>query len=141
MKIIIASDHGGYNLKKEIYDYLSDRFEITDIGTNSAQSCDYPDFAKQVAKAIQNKEYDRGILICGTGIGMAITANRFKGIRAANVSDTFSAKMTRMHNDSNILTLGERVIGVGLAKDIVDIWLKTEFKGGRHQKRIDLIEQ
>ena len=141
MKIAIASDHGGYNLKSELFNYLSKNYEIVDFGTNSTQSCDYPVFAKKVVNAILNDGFDKGILICGTGIGMAISANRFKGIRAANVSDTFSARMTRMHNDSNILTLGERVIGYGLAKDIVDIWLKTEYEGGRHQKRIDMIEQ
>ena len=141
MKIAIASDHGGYNLKNEICNYLKDKYEIVDLGTNSTESCDYPVYAKKVVNAILNDGFDKGILICGTGIGMAITANRFKGIRAANVSDTFSARMTRMHNDSNILTLGERVIGHGLAKDIVDIWLKTEYEGGRHQKRIDMIDR
>ncbi len=141
MKIAIASDHGGYNLKQKIVEYLKDRYEITDFGTNSLDSCDYPIYAKKVVNAILNKNYERGILICGTGIGMAITANRYKGIRAANVSDTFSARMTRLHNDSNVLTLGERTIGEGLAKDIVDIWLNTDFEGGRHQKRIDMIDE
>ena len=141
MKLVIASDHGGYELKEKIYKYLNDRYDITDFGTNSKDSCDYPEYAKKVAKAIQNNEFDRGILVCGTGIGMAIAANRFRGIRAANVSDTFSARMTRMHNNSNILTLGGRILGEGLAFDIVDIWLESEFEGGRHQKRIDMIDE
>lgn len=140
MKIAIASDHGGFNLKKKIVEYLKDRYEIVDFGTNSSESCDYPIYAKKVIDAILNQGFERGILICGTGIGMAITANRYKGIRAANVSDTYSAKMTRAHNNSNILTLGERVLGEGLAYDIVDIWLNTEFEGARHQKRIDMID-
>ena len=141
MKIALASDHGGYNLKQKIYEYLKDKYEVVDFGTNSTDSCDYPVYAKKVAEAVLNQGYERGILICGTGIGMAITANRYKGIRASNVSDTYSAKMTRLHNNSNVLTLGERVIGVGLAKEIVDVWLNTEFEGGRHQKRIDMLDK
>ena len=140
MKIAIASDHGGYNLKQKIFEYLKDKYEITDFGTYSADSCDYPVYAKKVVDAILNRDFERGILICGTGIGMAIAANRYKGIRASNVSDCYSAKMTRLHNNSNILTLGERVTGEGLAFDIVDTWLKTEYEGGRHQRRIDLID-
>ena len=141
MKIAIASDHGGFNLKTKIIEHLKNKYEVVDFGTDSTQSCDYPVYAKKVANAILSKGFDRGILLCGTGIGMAICANKFKGIRAANVSDTFSARMTRMHNNSNILTLGERTIGAGLALDIVDIWLNTDFEGGRHQKRIDMIEE
>ena len=141
MKIALASDHGGYNLKQKIYEYLKDKYEIVDFGTNSTDSCDYPVYAKKVSEAVLNQGYERGILICGTGIGMAITANRYKGIRASNVSDTYSAKMTRLHNNSNVLTLGERVIGEGLAKEIVDVWLNTEFEGGRHQKRIDMLDK
>ncbi len=140
MKIAIASDHGGYNLKQKILEYLKDKYEIVDFGTNSPESCDYPIYAKKVADAVLNQGFEWGILICGTGIGMAICANRYKGIRAANVSDTYSAKMTRLHNNSNILTLGERTIGIGLAIDIVDIWLNTDFEGGRHQKRIDMLD-
>ena len=142
MKIVIASDHGGLKLKEEIYKYLLGKeIEIVDFGTNSSESCDYPIFAKKVCKAILNNEFDRGILICGTGIGMSIVANRFKGIRAACVSDTFSAKMTRAHNNSNIICFGERVVGVGLAKEIVDVWLATSYENGRHQKRIDMIDE
>ena len=141
MKIAIASDHGGYNLKNNLYNYLKENYEIIDLGTNSEASCDYPDYAKKVVEAIIENGFDRGILVCGTGIGMAICANRYKGIRAANASDTYSAKMSRLHNNSNILTLGERVIGFGLAKDVVDIWLKSEFEGGRHQKRVDMFDK
>ena len=141
MKIAIASDHGGFELKNHIYSHLEENHEVTDFGTFSPDSCDYPDYAKKVVYALLHQGFERGILICGTGIGMAIVANRFKGIRAANVSDTFSSRMTRMHNDSNILTLGERVIGKGLALDVVDVWLNTDFEGGRHQKRIDMIDE
>ena len=139
-KIIIASDHGGYNLKKQIYDHLSkEGFDIEDYGCFNTESCDYPVYAKKVAKEVSENNNLKGILVCGTGIGMSIAANKIKGIRASLCSDTFSARMTRMHNDSNILCLGERVIGTGLALDIVNIWLNTEFEGGRHQKRIDMI--
>ena len=140
MKIAIASDHGGYNLKQKIFNYLKDKYEISDFGTNSTESCDYPIYAKKVVNAVLNENYDRGILVCGTGIGMAICANRYKGIRAANVCNTYCAKATRQHNDSNVLTLGERVIDENLAKEIVDIWLNTEFEGGRHQRRIDMLD-
>ena len=139
-KIIIASDHGGYNLKKQIYDHLSkEGFDIEDYGCFNTESCDYPVYAKKVAKEVSENNNLKGILVCGTGIGMSIAANKIKGIRASLCSDTFSARMTRMHNDSNILCLGERVIGTGLALDIVNIWLNTEFEGGRHKKRIDMI--
>lgn len=140
-KIAIASDHGGFRYKELIINHLqSKNIEVIDYGTNSEQSCDYPVFAKLVANDVAKNPTHKGILICGTGIGMSITANKIKGIRAALCSDTFSAKATRAHNDSNILCLGQRVIGEGLALDIVDIWLNTSFEGGRHQKRIDNIE-
>lgn len=140
-KIVIGSDHGGFEYKEEIKKFLLEKgYKIIDVGTNSKASCDYPVFAKEAAQKIINGEADRGILICGTGIGMSITANKFKGIRAALCGDTFSARATRAHNNSNILCLGERVIGLGLALDIVNIWLNTEYEGGRHQKRIDMIE-
>ena len=138
-KIIIGSDHGGFNLKKEIINYLNDKkHEIVDLGCYTTDSCDYPVIAKSVANEVL-KTGNKGILVCGTGIGVSITANRFNGIRASHCTDTFTARMTRMHNDSNILCLGERITGVGLALDIVDIWLNTEFEGGRHKKRIDMI--
>ena len=140
-KIVIGSDHGGFEYKEEIKKFLLEKgYKIIDVGTNSKASCDYPVFAKEAAQKIINGEADRGILICGTGIGMSITANKFKRIRAALCGDTFSARATRAHNNSNILCLGERVIGLGLALDIVNIWLNTEYEGGRHQKRIDMIE-
>ena len=139
-KIIIGSDHGGYKLKNEIIKHLKDAgFEISDKGCYSEESCDYPVIAKTVAEDVL-KSSVRGILVCGTGIGMSIAANRYEGIRASHCTDTFTARMTRAHNDSNILCLGERVTGTGLALDIVDIWLKTEFECGRHQKRIDMID-
>ena len=138
-KIIIGSDHGGFNLKTEIIEHLKAMgYEVQDCGCYNAESCDYPIVAKEVAKQVLETDC-KGILICGTGIGVSIAANRFEGIRASHCTDTFTARMTRMHNDSNILCLGQRVTGVGLALDIVDIWLKTEFEGGRHQKRIDMI--
>ena len=138
-KIIIGSDHGGFNLKQEVIKRLNTlNYEVLDLGCYTQESCDYPVIAKAVAKEVLNSNC-KGILICGTGIGVSIAANRFEGIRASHCTDTFTARMTRMHNDSNILCLGERITGVGLALDIVDIWLKTEFEGGRHQKRIDMI--
>ena len=137
--IIIGSDHGGYRLKTEIIRHLESLgYEIKDLGCYSTDSCDYPVIAKSVAEKVL-EEKSKGILVCGTGIGVSITANRYKGIRASHCTDTFTARMTRMHNDSNILCLGERITGVGLALDIVDIWLNTDFEGGRHQKRIDMI--
>ncbi len=138
-KIIIGSDHGGYRLKNIIISHLKElNIEVEDIGCYSDESCDYPFFAKTVAQKVKESGH-KGILVCGTGIGMSIAANRFEGIRASHCTDTFTARMTRMHNDSNILCLGQRITGDGLALDIVDIWLKTEFEGGRHQKRIDMI--
>lgn len=137
--IIIGSDHGGFKLKSEIVKHLQELgYEVSDLGCYNTESCDYPIIAKAVAEKVL-EENSRGILVCGTGIGVSIAANRFNGIRASHCTDTFTARMTRMHNDSNILCLGERITGVGLALDIVDIWLKTEFEGGRHQKRIDMI--
>lgn len=138
-KIIIGSDHGGFNLKREIVNHLQNQnHEIVDLGCYKQESCDYPVIAKAVTKEVLATN-GKGILVCGTGIGVSIAANRFDGIRASHCTDTFTARMTRLHNDSNILCLGERITGVGLALDIVDIWLSTEFEGGRHQKRIDMI--
>lgn len=141
MKVAIASDHGGFNLKSEIVRYLDDKgIDYEDFGTNSGDSVDYPDFARPLSEKVKNGEFDRGILICGTGIGMSIAANRISGVRCALVHDTFSARATREHNNSNVLAMGERVIGVGLALEIVDVWLNTEFEGGRHERRINKIE-
>lgn len=140
MKIAIGADHGGYEMKNAIKIKLeNDGYDVTDFGTYSDESVDFPDFSKQVTKAIQEKEADLGILICGTGIGMSIAANKEKGIRAALVGDVFSAKATREHNNSNVLCLGARVTGLGLAEMIVDTWLNAEFEGERHQKRLDKI--
>ncbi|MDU5106619.1 MULTISPECIES: ribose 5-phosphate isomerase B [unclassified Clostridium] len=141
-KIAIGSDHGGVELKEEIKNFLlKEGYEVKDFGTNSNNSCDYPDYALPVAEAVVAKEYDFGILICGTGIGIGIAANKVPGIRAALCSDTFSAHATREHNDANILTLGQRVVGPGLALDIVNTFLNTEFQGGRHQDRINKISE
>lgn len=137
MKVAIGADHGGFKLKAELTELLQELgIDYTDFGTYSSDSIDYPDVAIPVAEAVANGEFDRGILICGTGIGIGIAANKVKGIRAALVHDTFSAKATRQHNNSNILTMGERVIGPGLARDIAQTWLETEFEGGRHENRV-----
>ncbi|MDI3547309.1 MAG: ribose 5-phosphate isomerase [Halanaerobiales bacterium] len=141
LKIAIGCDHAGYAIKKEITDLLEEEgFAYTDFGTDSSESVDYPDFAYKVASGVASGQFDRGILICGTGIGMSIAANKVKGIRAALCHDVFSARATRNHNNSNVLTMGSRVIGAGLAREIVRVWLGAEFDGGRHQRRIDKIE-
>ena len=141
LKIAIGSDHGGFELKGKVLEYLKTKnLEVKDFGTLDNKSCDYPTIAQTIAKEIQAGNFDRGILICGTGIGMSIAANKFKGIRAALCADTFSAKASRAHNDANILCLGQRVIGDCLAIEIVDAWLNAEFEGGRHQNRIGMIE-
>ncbi|CDI48365.1 ribose 5-phosphate isomerase B [Clostridium tetani] len=140
MKIALGSDHAGLKLKKEIIKHLEGKdIELKDFGTDAEESCDYPDYAKEVANQVADKNYDLGILICGTGIGISIAANKVPGIRAALCSDTFSAHSCREHNNANILALGERVVGLGLALDIVDTFLSSEFQGGRHQKRLDKI--
>lgn len=140
-KIVLGSDHGGFEYKNAIVEHLNSLgYEVTDIGTDSTASCDYPDIAKNLVKQILDKKAEKGILICGTGIGMSIVANRSKGIRASVCNDTYTARLTKMHNNSNVLCLGQRVIGIGVAIDIVDTWLNTEFEGGRHQKRIDKID-
>ncbi|WP_163539115.1 ribose 5-phosphate isomerase B [Gracilibacillus sp. YIM 98692] len=137
MKVILASDHGGINLAKEIISLLEElNIEYEDIGCNCEDSVDYPDYGIPAAERVASGEFDRGILICGTGIGMSIAANKVKGIRAALVHDVFSAKATREHNDSNMITMGERVIGAGLAREIASTWLGTEFQGGRHANRV-----
>ena len=140
MKIIIGCDHGGLNRKNEITAHLAKKgIEVEDVGTYTADSCNYPDYAKLVCKRIQNGDFSMGILVCGTGIGMSMAANKHNGIRAACCSDTFSARMTRMHNNANVLCLGERVVGTGLALDIVDLFVETEFEGDRHTKRVSMI--
>lgn len=142
MKVALASDHGGVNIRKEIVKLLEElNIDYVDFGCDCTTSVDYPDYGIPAAEKVANGEFDRAILICGTGIGMCIAANKVKGIRAALVHDAFSAKATREHNDSNVLTMGERVIGPGLAREIAQIWLTTEFQGGRHQNRIGKISE
>lgn len=141
LRIAIGSDHGGYEYKEQIVGHLKKKgYECVDVGTYSTDSCDYPVIARAVTTKITTGEADRGILVCGTGIGMSIVANKVRGIRAALCGDTFSARASRAHNNSNVLCLGERVIGINLAMDIVDIWLESKFEGGRHQRRVDMME-
>jgi ribose 5-phosphate isomerase B len=140
MKIAIGSDHGGFVLKSEILKHIQSKgYDVKDFGSYSVESVDYPDVAHEVSEAVAKGDYERGILICGTGIGISIAANKIPGIRAALCGDCFSAKASREHNNANILAMGERVIGVELAKMITDIWLATEFEGGRHSRRVDKI--
>ena len=135
--LVIASDHGGFALKQEIMAHLQGRgVAYEDIGTYNENSCDYPDYAEMAGRAVANGTYERGILICGTGIGISIAANKVNGVRCALCSDCFSAEMSRAHNDANMLALGGRTVGPELAKRIVDLFLDTEFLGGRHAKRI-----
>lgn len=142
MKIAISADHAGFRLKDELIQFIESLgHEVTDYGCNCADSVDYPDYALEVCQKVVAGEADRGILICGTGIGMTIAANKVPGIRCALVHDLFSAKATREHNDSNVLAMGERVIGPGVAQEIVSIWLGTEFsKGERHQNRVNKVK-
>ena len=142
MKIVIGCDHGGFEHKNAIKDHLKQSgFEVLDFGIYENVSVDYPDIASKVCQSIQKGECQLGILVCGTGIGMSLAANKFKGIRAAALSEHFSAKYTRLHNNSNVLCLGGRVIGVGTALELVDLFVNTEFEGGRHQTRIDKISE
>ena len=138
MKIPIASDHAGFRLKKIIIDNFKD-ISFDDCGTNSEESVDYPDYISRVAEQVENGDVEKGIVICGSGIGASIVANKYKNVRASLCFNEYMAEMTRRHNDSNILALGARIIGDDLALAIVDRWLKTSFDGGRHQKRIDKI--
>ena len=141
MKISIASDHAAYNEKKEIISYLNHKgISVLDLGTKSEDSVDYPIFGQSVAQSVLKKESDRGIVICGTGIGISIAANRYKGIRATLCNTPEHAEMARKHNNSNVLALGARTTDLNQLKNIVDMWLVTEFEGGRHQSRIDLID-
>lgn len=138
--IAVGCDHGGLELKVEIVRFLKNRgIEIKDYGVFSPDSVDYPDIGKEVARAVSKKEYDRGILVCGAGIGMSIVANKYPGVRAALCHDDYTAKMSREHNDANILVMGGRILEVEKAIEAVNIWLDTEFTGGRHKKRIEKI--
>lgn len=137
--IAIGCDHAGFDLKKDVIKFLKEKgIEAVDLGCNG-ESVDYPEIAKKVCEKVTDGSCEKGILICGTGIGMSIAANKVKGIRAAVCSEYFSAKYTRLHNDANVLCMGARTIGPGLALELVDIFITTEFEGGRHQRRVDLI--
>ena len=140
--IAIGCDHGGFKLKQAVMKHLEERgLEYKDYGTYSDESCDYPVYGKAVANAVASGECDRGILICGTGIGISIAANKIRGIRAALCGDCFSAEATRLHNDANILAMGARVVGEGLALELIDAFLNAEFEGGRHQRRLDMLDE
>ncbi len=139
--VAVGADHAGFPLKEDLKAYLKEQgYEVRDVGTDSVGSVDYPDFAVRVAEAVASGEAPWGLLICGTGIGMAITANKVPGVRAACCADPFSARMARAHNDANILTMGGRVVGPGLAREIVKAWLESRFEGGRHARRTAKIE-
>lgn len=140
--IVIASDHAGYQLKREIIEHLkSNNIEFIEKGCMNGESCDYPLVAKEACTVITSGQADKGILVCGTGIGISMAANKVKGIRAALCTDTYMARYTRLHNDANVLCMGGRVIGPGAACELVDTFLSTEFEGGRHQRRVDEITQ
>lgn len=140
MKVALAGDHGGFDLKEHIKEYLRDKgYEILDLGTNSQESCDYPNYGRACGEAVKNGEADKGIVFCGTGIGISIAANKVKGIRCALCTSAFMAELSRKHNDANILALGGRILDKDMAIAIVDTWLTTEFEGGRHQRRVDML--
>ncbi len=140
--IVIASDHAGYNLKEKIKEFLQkENYQVIDVGCFSPESVDYPEYGAKAIEKILNKEVEFGILICGTGLGMSITANRFSGIRATLCHEPYSAKMARLHNNANVLVLGGRIIGEAMAIEVVKTFFETPFEGGRHQRRIELIEK
>ena len=140
MKIGIGNDHAAVDMKFEIVKYLEESgYEVVNFGTDTNDSCDYPVYGEKVARAVANGEVDRGILICGTGVGISLAANKVKGIRAAVCSESVTARFFFFFNDANILAFGARIVGVETAKDMVNVWLNTEFEGGRHQRRVDLI--
>ena len=141
-RIAVAADHAGYAVKERIKETLQkDGFEVIDFGTHTGESVDYPDYAQQVARSVSQAESNRGVLVCGTGLGMAITANKFRGIRAATCNDTYTARMAAEHTDANVLCVGARVVDADHAVAIVHEWLKGKFGGGRHQRRIDKIAE
>jgi ribose 5-phosphate isomerase B len=141
MKLIVGSDHAGYPIKEKVSAFLQERgIAVEDVGTYGEESVDYTDFGKKVARKVSDGTFERGILICGTGLGMSMVANRFRGVRAALANDLFSAIMSRRHNDSNILVMGGRLIGDMLALQLVETWLDTPFDGGRHQRRVEKID-
>lgn len=140
MKIALACDHGGLNLKRQIKNYLAEKgYEVKDFGCDTTDSCDYPDYALPAAEAVASGECERGIVVCSTGIGVSIVANKVPGVRCAHCHDTYCAEFTRLHNNANMLALGEKVVGAGYALKIVEIFLKTEFEGGRHERRVNKI--
>ena len=142
MKIILASDHAGLELRQELVAGLRERgLAFDDVGPTTRDSVDYPDFASQVAKAVASGQYTHGVLVCGTGIGMSIVANKYRGVRAALCTTEFEARMARAHNDANILCLGQRVVGAGVGRAILDAFLATPFEGGRHEKRVQKIRE
>jgi ribose 5-phosphate isomerase B len=142
MKVGIGCDHAGLELKKEITSFLKEMgIDCIDYGTNGPESVDYPDFGERVSEAVSKGELDRGVLICGTGIGMSIVANKFPGIRASLCNELFTARMSRLHNDANILVIGGRIVGRDLAREIVRVWFSTPFEGGRHENRLDKIRR
>ncbi len=139
-KLVIGCDHAAVDMKNTVREHLIARgFEVTDVGTYTSDSCNYPVFAHRACEKVQNGDAEMGILICGTGIGMSLVANKHRGIRAACCSDTFSARLTRLHNDANMLCFGARVVGIGLALDLVDAFVDAEFEGGKHKTRVDMI--
>ena len=140
MKIAIGNDHTALEMKEAIKAHLEENgYEVLDLGTNSTDSCDYPVYGEKVGRAVVDGEADLGIAICGTGVGISLAANKVKGVRACVCSEPYTAKLSRMHNDSNVLAFGARVVGVELAKMIVDEWLNASFEGGRHQRRVDML--
>ncbi len=141
-KIAIGNDHVGLSLKREIADYLKEKgYEVMDLGTDSSERCDYPVFGEKVGRAVASGKADLGIAICGTGVGISLAANRVKGIRAVVCSEPYSAKLSREHNDTNVLAFGARVVGTELAKMIVDAWLDARFEGGRHERRVKMLDE
>lgn len=142
MKIAVASDHGGFKLKEAVKEHLLERgLEVLDLGTNSEESVDYPAFGKACGEAVVGGQADAGIVVCGTGIGISIAANKVKGVRCGLCTSVEMAKLTKQHNNANVLALGGRTTETGLAMEIVDAWLDTEFEGGRHQRRVDMLDQ
>lgn len=140
MRIGIGNDHSAVEMKREVMKFLQDLgYEVINYGTDSMESCDYPVYGEKVGQAVASKEVDLGILICGTGVGISLAANKVKGIRAVVCSEPYSARLSRQHNNTNILALGARVVGIELAKMIIEEWLNAEFEGGRHQRRVDMI--
>lgn len=140
MKIVIGNDHTAVEMKQEIQKFLEEKgYEVLNVGTDSSESCDYPVYGEKVGRAVADGQADLGIAICGTGVGISLAANKVKGIRACVCSEPYTARLSRMHNDSNVLAFGARVVGVEMAKMITEEWLNAKYEGGRHQRRVDLI--